>query len=164
MAYQTFYQPYQQMSPYGQPYQSPYQPVMQPQMQNTMTSPMQQTQITATQQNGNGTIWVQGEEGAKAYLLAPGNTVVLWDSENQTIYIKSADQSGIPSMRILDWTERTNAPKQSNQTHTVTQPQISLDNYVTREEFDALAAELAAMKSAKSGSKKQTAKEDAENG
>ena len=35
--------------------------------------------------------WVQGEAGAKSYLVAPNSTVVLWDSETPTIYITSSD-------------------------------------------------------------------------
>ena len=64
------------------------------------------------QQNNqqNGIIWVQGEAGAKSYMVAPNNTVQLWDSESQTIYLKSADASGMPSMRILDYTIRSSAP------------------------------------------------------
>ena len=38
--------------------------------------------------------WVQGIEGAKAYPVAPNAVVELWDSESQTIYIKSADRTG----------------------------------------------------------------------
>lgn len=60
-------------------------------------------------QVSNGIIWVQGEAGAKSYMVAPNNTVQLWDSESQTIYLKSADASGMPSMRILDYTIRSNA-------------------------------------------------------
>lgn len=56
-------------------------------------------------------IWVQGEAGAKSYLVAPNNTVQLWDSESQTIYLKSADASGMPSIRILDYTIRQEAPR-----------------------------------------------------
>ena len=41
-------------------------------------------------QTNNGIIWVQGEAGAKSYLVAPNNTVQLWDSEDQKIYLKSA--------------------------------------------------------------------------
>ena len=51
-------------------------------------------------------IWVQGEEGARGYMVAPNNTIPLWDSENQIIYVKSADNLGRPSMRILDYTIR----------------------------------------------------------
>ena len=51
-----------------------------------------------------GLIWVQGEAAAKSYLVAPGTTVALWDSEEKTIYLKSADASGMPSMKILNYT------------------------------------------------------------
>lgn len=74
-------------------YNNPYQQVYYPQYQQQ------------TQQN-NSIIWVQGEAGAKSYLVAPNTTVQLWDSEAQTIYLKSADASGMPSIKILDYTIR----------------------------------------------------------
>ena len=58
------------------------------------------------QQSNNSLIWVQGEAGAKSYLVAPNSTVQLWDSEAQVIYLKSADASGMPSMKVLDYTIR----------------------------------------------------------
>lgn len=65
------------------------------------------TQPTAPQQmQSSPLIWVQGEAGAKSYLVAPGQTVALWDSEAQVIYLKTADASGMPSMKILDYTIR----------------------------------------------------------
>lgn len=51
-------------------------------------------------------IWVNGEEGAKAYMVAPNHTVPLWDSESQTIYLKSADNLGKPTIQYLDYTMR----------------------------------------------------------
>lgn len=57
-------------------------------------------------QQQSGLIWVQGEAAAKSYLVAPGQTVQLWDSEEKVIYLKSADASGMPSMKILDYTIR----------------------------------------------------------
>ena len=90
-------------------------------------------QTQQAQQTNNGIIWVQGEAGAKSYLVAPNNTVQLWDSESQTIYLKSADASGMPSMRVLDYTIRQNTPQPS---HAPTeQPKV---DYPTREEFNAL--------------------------
>ena len=62
----------------------------------------QQPYYQPVQQN-NGIIWVQGEAGAKSYLVAPNTTVQLWDSESQTIYLKSADASGMPSIKVLDY-------------------------------------------------------------
>ena len=127
------YQPYQPMygQGYGQPMQDqlsqlrqPYQPMqMQPMMQ-----PQQQAQPD------NGMIWVQGEAGAKAYMVAPGNSVVLWDSEDHVIYIKSADAAGMPGMRVFEYVERTAAPRN-----------VSVGNanqYVTRAEFEDFAARI----------------------
>lgn len=81
------------------PYKGPYQ----------MPPAMPQYQMQAQPKATNDFIWVQGEAAAKAYLVAPGSTLTLWDSESPTIYIKSADASGIPSMRVLDFVERTEA-------------------------------------------------------
>lgn len=90
-------------------YQFPvgYQPYY-PQYSNAY--PTQQN-IGATQptQSSSSLIWVQGEAGAKSYMVAPNNTVALWDSESQTVYLKSADASGMPSMRVLDYTIRDDA-------------------------------------------------------
>lgn len=58
-----------------------------------------------------GIIWVQGEAAAKSYLVAPNSTVQLWDSEAQTIYLKSADASGMPSIKVLDYTIRGDEQK-----------------------------------------------------
>lgn len=83
------------------------------------------------QTQSNDMIWVQGEAGAKAYLVAPNSTVTLWDSENKTIYVKTADASGVPSMKILDFTVRE---ENLGNKHTCT---CSKD-FVTKEEFGAL--------------------------
>ena len=89
---------YQSMQYYPQQYQQPQQ--------------VQQGQAMTAPNNGtinSGIIWVQGEAGAKSYLVAPNTTVQLWDSEQQTIYLKSADGSGMPSIKVLDYTIRENA-------------------------------------------------------
>lgn len=62
----------------------------------------------------SGLIWVSGEAGAKAYLIAPNSTVALFDSENQVIYLKSADASGMPTIKTLDYTIRE-IPSQINE-------------------------------------------------
>ena len=101
-------------------------------MQMPQMQPMQQTQ---NQQSSNGIIWVQGEEGAKAYMVAPGNSVLLMDSENSAFYIKSTDNSGMPMpLRIFDYVER-NAKQQTQNI----KPNVE---YVTRQEFDALSARI----------------------
>ena len=73
--------------------------------------PTYQPPYQQPQQQNNGILWVQGEQAAKSYLVAPNSTVQLWDSEEKTIYLKSADASGMPSMKILDYTIRGDEPK-----------------------------------------------------
>ena len=60
--------------------------------------PTQSASANVSPQTQHNIIWVQGEASAKSYLVAPNQTVQLWDSESQTIYIKSADGAGRPSM------------------------------------------------------------------
>ena len=86
----------------------------------------------------NGFIWVQGEEAAKAYLVAPNSTVVLWDSEKHVIYIKTADHTGVPSMRILDWTEHSDTLPTKATEHACS----CGDKFVTKEDFEALQANV----------------------
>lgn len=64
--------------------------------------------------SNSGLIWVQGEAGAKSYLVAPNTTVALWDSEDKVIYLKSADNLGMPSIRVLDYTMRGDTPVAGN--------------------------------------------------
>lgn len=58
------------------------------------------------QQQQNGINWVVGENGADSFLVAPGQTVYLWDSTAPVFYLKSADAMGRPSKRTFDYTER----------------------------------------------------------
>ena len=78
-------------------------------------NPNQQYNQINQNQSSSGIIWVQGESGAKSYLVAPNCTVQLWDSESQTIYIKSADASGMPSIKILDYTIRDDQKQKTNE-------------------------------------------------
>ena len=111
--------------------------------------PMQMYQQPQPQQQSNNSlIWVQGEGAAKSYLVAPGCTVALFDNESQTIYIKSADASGMPSMRVLDYTFRESAPQKaviSPQNNFATKDEVSL----LKEEIESLRAKFDDMKGAK---------------
>lgn len=135
---------------FGNPYQPGYMPNYYP-MGQQMPSAMPDQLALLRQaaypqpqqpaQQSSPIIWVQGEEGAKAYMVAAGNSVLLMDSENSTFYIKATDASGMPQpLRIFDYTERTAAPKPSVQT-----PQTAKEEYVTRREFDALSAKFEAL-------------------
>lgn len=152
------YQPY-----YGQPMPDQLAQLRQNQMmqnqlyQNQLQqNPMMQTPMAQPQQMAqqSGTItWVQGEAAAKSFPVANGATVTLWDSERQTIYIKSVDITGKPDdMRIIDYVERPRTPQGA--------VSIPVQEYVTREEFAALAARVEEYNTKKS-KKKET--EEVEN-
>lgn len=91
-------------------YNNGYPASYQSQFYQPQQSYVPQQQNYVPQQNSS-IIWVQGEAGAKSYLVAPNTTVQLWDSESQTIYLKSADASGMPSIKILDYKIRGNTPQ-----------------------------------------------------
>lgn len=123
-------------------YKGQYQQSVPQMQQNIPAQNMQMPIPPIPQKPTNDIIWVQGLEGAKGYLVAPNNTVVLWDTENPVIYVKSADASGIPSMRVLDFTERStdasNSPKNSPKTHECT----CGDKFATKEQINALEGKI----------------------
>lgn len=103
-------------------YQTPQMPQM-PQMPSS--------QNTAS----NGLIWVQGETGAKSFIVAPGATVMLMDSEAQQFFIKTADASGMPlPLRVFEYKEKITQNAQSAEGA----------EYITRKEFDRRLAEIQA--------------------
>ena len=74
-----------------------YQPQYYPTQQN----------VAQTQQNV-GIVWVQGEAGAKSYLVGAGQSVLLMDAESSTFYIKSTDASGMPMpLMVFEYKEKT---------------------------------------------------------
>ena len=129
------------------------------QMQNAVAQPSMPSQ--PMQQQSSQIIWVSGEAGAKSYLVAPGNTVMLLDAENSVFYLKSADASGMPlPLRIFDYKERTTTAQQAFG-GVATGESVNLDNFVTRKEFDELKASIASQPTTKKT--KNNLMEDANN-
>lgn len=127
---------------------------------NQQYQPMAQT--VQAPQNNNGLIWVNGEVGAKSYLVAPGNTVMLMDAENSTFYLKSADASGMPMpLRIFDYKERQNATTSDFKAPTSDFPELD-SKYITREEFERRMASVS--HTCKCHEKENNLMEVAENG
>lgn len=122
---------------YSFPYGYPYGYNAQPNVPNTPYNNGQnvgQTIPQSVQNNAyNGITWVQGEAGARGYPVAPGQTVQLWDSDAQVIYLKSADASGMPSMKVLDYEIRETASPANA---------LKKNDYITREEFEKVIKEL----------------------
>ena len=126
----TYYDPVQQ-NPMGQ-FNQQYQ---QPMSQQIQQAPMQ-TQPT------NDFLWVLNENEATSYPVAPNNTVTLWDKNLPTIYIKSVNAQGVPSMRVLDFVERTS----TNPTPPVRTAFNSTNNFVTLDSFNALKGDVEALR------------------
>lgn len=137
-------------TPYG--YQNPYYP--QPMPDNPMQMRQQQMPMVQTPQAPQNPIaqggvqWVSGEQEARNWMIAPNAAVALWDSTAPTVYLKQADASGRPTLKIYDLVERAEAPR--------TAPQEKGVEFVTRKEFDALAALVGEIK----GKKKRKVEED----
>ena len=113
--------------------------------QQPMVQPVQQVP-TPAQQTNNGLVWVQGEAGAKSFLVAPGCTVMLMDSEGERFYLKSADASGMPlPLRVFEYKERTETAQQTAGGSVAAFD--DLDNkFVTRDEFERRMASIATQK------------------
>lgn len=137
-----------QYNPWVNPWANQYQPQMpQPQMQPQQMQ--QQIPPQPTQQN-NGFVWVDGIDEANNFYVAPNNAVQLWDKNAPTIYKKSADSTGKPSMQIFDLVER------KNETPAETHFNGDMSDFVTRDEFTRLADKVNAMEQK---NYKKTAKE-----
>lgn len=122
-----------------------YQP-MYPQYNFVPQQPMQQPVVPQQQApvNDNGILWVQGEAGAKSWAVAPGKSVMLMDSESNTFYIKSSDNSGMPMpLRVFDYKERT---VQQSQPQVIQHQDIDTSKFVTWDAFDKKLSELFASK------------------
>ena len=82
-------------------FQQPYPPTFTPNSYINIPYQNQKSSSVLTWQ------WIQGgEETAKNWYINPGTTVALWDSNEQVIYLKSADQTGRPIIKTLDYTIR----------------------------------------------------------
>ena len=103
--------------PYQPPSVTPIQ--NQPQMQNTFA-------------------WIQGEEAARNYPVAPGNTVVLIDSDKPVMYMKTTDLSGRPQqMQIRYLVSKEDYDKIQNGSSFSEND----DKYVTKETFEKYVTE-----------------------
>ena len=97
--------------------QQPFQ--YQDQLNQLRNAPMQMPMTYQQPRQETALNWVQGESGAKSWIVTPGSTVLLMDSEAQRFYLKSADPSGVPAMRTFEYNEvgaqkTPEAPQQIN--------------------------------------------------
>lgn len=155
MAYQPYYSPYPQTTGgyYTPPMQDQLAQLRQPYQQ---PAPQAMQQPVPQPQAQPGIVWVPNETAAREYLVAPNSAVAMWDSSAPVVYLKQADASGKPTLKVYDLVERAaNASVPQNVAN------VPLENYVTREEFDRLSARLDAL-AAKDAAKSKKVKEDVE--
>lgn len=108
--------------------------------QPIMQQPMVQQMQTPTQTNDM--IWVLNENEATSYPVAPNNSVVLWDKNEPIIYVKSVNNQGMPSMRVLYFEERNATPSNSLKNAPKTHECICGDKFATKEQINDLRAKL----------------------
>lgn len=133
--YAPFYRPtyYDQMqTPNMGQFNQPYQ--------QQMAQPVQQMQTTSPPTNDF--LWVLNENEATSYPVAPNNAVTLWDKNLPTIYIKSVNAQGVPSMRVLDFVERSSASPTLPAGTAFNSP----NNFVTADQFNALKGDVEALR------------------
>ena len=137
------FNPYYQTPYYPQPMPDNLMQMRQQQMMQPAPPPVPQNPVAT-----GGVQWVSSEQEARGYLIAPNSAVALWDSTAPTVYLKQSDASGKPTLKIYDLVERAETPR--------TAPQGKGVEFVTREEFDALAALVGELK----GKKKRKVEEE----
>ena len=118
---------YQQYQPTPQ---MPQQPVMQNAQQ---TAQPVQPQIVPP----SSIIWVKNQQEAAMYPIAPNNAVALWDQNSASVYLKQADASGKPSMKIYDLVERKEADVETKSENATKEP-----DYATKEELGAVVGAI----------------------
>ena len=139
------FNPYYQNPYYPQPMPDTLMQMRQQQMMQPAPPPVPQNPVAT-----GGVQWVSSEQEARGYLIAPNSAVALWDSTAPTVYLKQSDASGKPTLKIYDLVERAETASNA--------PQKPGVEFVTREEFDRLAALVGEIK----GKKKRKEDEDDE--
>ncbi len=137
------FNPYYQNPYYPQPMPDNLMQMRQQQMMQPAPPPVPQNPVAT-----GGVQWVSSEQEARGYLIAPNSAVALWDSTAPTVYLKQSDASGKPTLKIYDLVERAETAPSA--------PQKPGVEFVTREEFDRLAALVGELK----GKKKRKVEED----
>ena len=139
-------------TPYGwqNPYYAPPIPDNLMQMRQQQMQPMtpQMPQVPQNPVAQSGVQWVAGAQEARNWMIAPNAAVALWDSSAPTVYLKQADASGKPTLKVYDLVERLASAPDAQKAPAA--------EYVTRKEFDALAALVSEMK----GKKRKEEKSD----
>ena len=134
----AYNQPYYNGGYYPQ-YQNGAVPDMLNQYKGQYQQPIIQQPIQQPIQSNGGLIWVDNEEQAKNYLVAPNNVVPMFDKSSSAMYIKSSDGAGMPTFKkykLIDVDEEI--PKNAPTTHKCT----CGDKFATKEQLNAVEGKI----------------------
>lgn len=129
---------------YGQPYGNPYSGYPSVNYPQYQTQQMMQSvpQVQGQNQmaqgyspviNQNGIIWISGLQEAQMFPIAPNSAVALWQKDGKTIFLKQADATGRPTLRVYDLVERTETASDGS-----SEPGDKLPSYVTKDELSVV--------------------------
>lgn len=77
-------------------------------------------------------LWVNNDHEAENYPVAPNTAVALWNTSDPVVYLKQADATGKPSIKIFDLVERESGTPQS----------VSQNEYAKQSDLTLLANNL----------------------
>lgn len=98
--------PYYTANPYAaNPYYVPQAPTFYP--TQFAQNPIPQTTTQPQMSSQSNIIWIKGgDDEAKMYPVAPNTAVTLWNENEPVVYLKQADATGKPTLKIFDLVER----------------------------------------------------------
>lgn len=135
----NFQNPYQNYQP---SYQQTYQPNFQPYYQQIQQLQNQIQQSQQTNQNGGMFYFVNSQKEVEDWVLNAGQTAFFFERNASVFYIKSVAQNGLSQpIEVYDYSQRLSDSAESHLDD-------KEDKYITRDEFEALKAELEALKEA----------------
>ena len=126
---------------YTNPFQ--YQPMSYQQqiqqLQQQAQQLSQQQQPQPQPQNAGSFYFVNSQKEAEDWVIGAGQTVFFFDRNNPVFYIKSVAQNGLSQpLEAYEYTQRTGSPEKGSEG--------AQNEFVTRDEFNALKQELEAIK------------------
>ena len=113
----------------------PYNPYLAPQYAPPIPDIL--GQMKANYKPSGELLFVLGETEAVGYPVAPNTTVTLWDANKNTIYVKTVNAQGMPSLKVFDYKERVQG-SESAQNHECSCGK----DFVRKEAFEELCAKM----------------------
>ena len=109
-----------------------------PDMLNQFKSPPPQIPIIT-----GGLIYVDNEEQAKNYLVAPNNAVPMFDKNKPLMYVKASDGAGMPNFKKYTISEYEENNNLVNVPQTPTEHHCKCgDKFISKEDLNAVQSEI----------------------